>query len=99
MRWRKRYRSIGITTCGKKTNADQRLFTWTSNDFGRSARSGTTRMINPEIPDSARGTAFTILQHSRQKEGFASDLIDQQLQISPLTGPDRGLVTQLVFGV
>ncbi len=36
-------------------------------------------MINPEIAD-AHATAFSILEQSRQKKGFASELIDQQLQ-------------------
>ena len=48
---------------------------------------------------TARSVALAILGQSRAREGFASELIDQHLQSTSLSGPDRGLVTQLVFGV
>ncbi|MDB5307229.1 MAG: rRNA ((967)-C(5))-methyltransferase [Gemmataceae bacterium] len=48
---------------------------------------------------TARQAAVDILARSHSRAGFASELIDEQLNRAPLSGQDRRFVTQLVFGV
>lgn len=48
---------------------------------------------------SARDMALQILLQCGSKEGFVQQLLDQHLSNSSLSGPDRRLVTQLVYGV
>src|SRR3954468_11759478 len=48
---------------------------------------------------TARRVAADVLHRSRDRTGFAAELVDEQLTRVPLAGPDRRFVTQLVFGV
>jgi 16S rRNA (cytosine967-C5)-methyltransferase len=48
---------------------------------------------------TARRVAADVLHRSRDRHGFAAELVDEQLSRVPLAGPDRRFVTQLVFGV
>jgi 16S rRNA (cytosine967-C5)-methyltransferase len=48
---------------------------------------------------TARRVAADVLHRSRDRTGFAAELVDEQLSRVPLSGPDRRFVTQLVFGV
>ena len=60
-----------------------------------------TRRIPPRPPSTAnpRLAAFETLQRIRKEGGFADRLIDRELSGGALTGPDRGLYAELVFGV
>ena len=48
---------------------------------------------------TARHVAADILERSRDRAGFAAELIDDHLTRTPLSPQDRRFVTQLVFGV
>ena len=46
-----------------------------------------------------RQSAFEILAHIEKSASFADTLVDRELSTDTLSGPDRGLLTELVFGV
>jgi 16S rRNA (cytosine967-C5)-methyltransferase len=48
---------------------------------------------------TARQVAVDVLNRSRSRDGFASELVDEALTAANLTPQDRRFVTQLVFGV
>ena len=48
---------------------------------------------------SPRQAAYTTLQRLANSSLHADDLVDQELSRNQLQGPDRGLFTELVFGV
>lgn len=54
-------------------------------------------MIPPSTA-SARQTAFQILHRIDKERSYADILIDQALKRPDLQGPDRGLLTELVYG-
>ncbi len=45
-----------------------------------------------------RQAAFEILLRIEKERSYADILIDRELAAGPLTGPDRGLLTELVYG-
>jgi 16S rRNA (cytosine967-C5)-methyltransferase len=46
-----------------------------------------------------RQSAFEILLHLEKENSFADALVDRELSTDALQGPDRGFLTELVFGV
>ncbi len=48
---------------------------------------------------TARQVAIDVLNRSRARDGFASELVDEALASANLSAQDRRFVTQLVFGV
>nr|WP_246560083.1 16S rRNA (cytosine(967)-C(5))-methyltransferase RsmB [Geobacter grbiciae] len=46
-----------------------------------------------------RRTALDILLRVERDRAFAEQLLDRELSLGTLTGPDRGLLTELVYGV
>ncbi len=46
-----------------------------------------------------RQSAFEILLHLEKETSFADALVDRELSSDALQGPDRGFLTELVFGV
>lgn len=46
-----------------------------------------------------RQSAFEILAHIEKSASFADTLVDRELSTDALHGPDRGFLTELVFGV
>ncbi|HOI17887.1 MAG TPA: 16S rRNA (cytosine(967)-C(5))-methyltransferase RsmB [Geobacteraceae bacterium] len=46
-----------------------------------------------------RQSAFEILAHIEKSASFADTLVDRELSTAALHGPDRGFLTELVFGV
>lgn len=52
--------------------------------------------INPSNP---RLSAFTVLLRIHKEGSFADQLMDRELTKGQLSGPDRGLFAELVFGV
>ena len=46
-----------------------------------------------------RLSAFDILLRIEKERSYADILIDRELSIGELKGPDRGLLTELVYGV
>ncbi len=53
----------------------------------------------PPANNSPRSAALLCLQRLAESSQHADDLIDQELSRPNLQGPDRGLFTELVFGV
>ncbi len=56
-------------------------------------------MAVPLPPIDARSLALAVLLQCQRKDAFVQDVLDQHLQQTPLSGPDRRLATQLVYGV
>ncbi len=56
-------------------------------------------MSNSHNPLDARSLALAVLLQCHRKDAFVQDVLDQHLQQTPLSGPDRRLATQLVYGV
>ncbi|HZV81755.1 MAG TPA: 16S rRNA (cytosine(967)-C(5))-methyltransferase RsmB [Geobacteraceae bacterium] len=50
------------------------------------------------MTNSARYSAFTTLLRIEKERSYADILIDRELREGRLTGPDRGLYTELVYG-
>ncbi len=48
---------------------------------------------------TARSIALDVLRRARLREGFASDLLDERLAETPLSGLDRRLALQFVLGM
>ena len=46
-----------------------------------------------------RQAAFLILNRIAKERSYADILLDQELSYGPIKGPDRGLLTELVYGV
>jgi len=53
----------------------------------------------PHTLTSPRHAAYTVLTRLSGSQLHADDLIDHELSRGLLTGPDRGLFSELVFGV
>ena len=51
------------------------------------------------MPTNARNLALTVLLECQKKDAFVQDLLDEHLQQADLSGPDRRLGTQMVYGV
>ncbi len=56
-------------------------------------------MIDRPLRWTARSAALYILMQARKKEAFVQDLLDAAFRDVPLSAVDRGLATQLVYGV
>ena len=71
----------------------------------RRARDGAPSLRRPVSPVLRRGSedpralALDVLQRVEATDAYANLLLDARLQKSRLTGPDRALVTELVYGV
>jgi len=50
------------------------------------------------LPNSSRHAAFITLLRIEKERSYADILIDRELREGRLTGPDRGLYTELVYG-
>jgi 16S rRNA (cytosine967-C5)-methyltransferase len=50
-------------------------------------------------PTDARSLALAVLLQCHRKDAFVQDVFDQHLTQTPLSGPDRRLATQLVYGI
>jgi 16S rRNA (cytosine967-C5)-methyltransferase len=57
-----------------------------------------TETFTPRYP-SARLLALHVLQECRQREAFVQEILDDHLRRADLGAADRGLATQLVYGV
>lgn len=54
---------------------------------------------NPLNKKNPRQVAFEILLSIEKEDSFADILVDRELSSDAIQGPDRGLLTELVFGV
>lgn len=48
---------------------------------------------------NARSLALHVLMDCRRRDAFVQEVLDRHLAEHPLSGPDRGLATQLAYGV
>jgi 16S rRNA (cytosine967-C5)-methyltransferase len=51
------------------------------------------------VEPTARSLALAVLLQCQRKDAFVQDVLDQHLKQTTLSGPDRRLATQLVYGV
>ena len=56
-------------------------------------------MIERPLRWNARSLALSVLLQARKKEAFVQDLLESAFRDVPLSAADRGLATQLVYGV
>src|SRR5437762_2752771 len=56
-------------------------------------------MIERPLRWTARSLALSVLLQARKKEAFVQDLLESAFRDVPLSAADRGLATQLVYGV
>src|SRR5262245_1866664 len=63
------------------------------------ARAGECPMIERPLRWTARSLALHVLLKARKKEAFVHDLLESAFRDVPLSAADRGLATQLVYGV
>lgn len=51
------------------------------------------------MSSNPRQSAFSILARIEKEHSYADILLDRELSLDQITGPDRGLLTELVYGI